>query len=72
VTWLSLIVLIPLATLVWRSASLGAGEFWDLATSPRALASYKLSSLYTLRPMPLDCLRKPFDSSPAASGLHEG
>jgi sulfate transport system permease protein len=42
-SWLSLIVLIPLAVLAWKSASLGADRFWDLATSPRALASYKLT-----------------------------
>ena len=43
VTWLSLIVLVPLAALAWKSASLGPGEFWALATSPRALASYRLT-----------------------------
>jgi len=43
ITWLSLIVLIPLATLAWKSASLGPGQFWDLATSPRAVASYRLT-----------------------------
>jgi len=43
ITWLSLIVLIPLATLAWKSASLGPGQFWELATSKRALASYRLT-----------------------------
>ena len=43
VTWLSLIVLIPLATLAWKSSELGAGRFWELVTSPRALASYRLT-----------------------------
>jgi sulfate/thiosulfate transport system permease protein len=43
ITWLSLIVLIPLATLAWKSAELGAGELWALATSPRALAAYRLT-----------------------------
>ncbi len=43
VTWLSLIVLIPLATLAWKSASLGWDQFWALATSPRAMASYRLT-----------------------------
>jgi hypothetical protein len=42
-TWLSLIVLVPLATLVWKSTDLGWGQFWALATSPRALASYRLT-----------------------------
>ncbi|HVK76286.1 MAG TPA: sulfate ABC transporter permease subunit CysT [Kofleriaceae bacterium] len=43
VAWLSLIVLVPLATLVWKSTDLGWARFWDLATSPRAVASYKLT-----------------------------
>ncbi|HUQ00996.1 MAG TPA: sulfate ABC transporter permease subunit CysT [Kofleriaceae bacterium] len=42
-SWLSLIVLIPLAVLAWKSASLGPDRFWALATSPRAIASYKLT-----------------------------
>jgi sulfate transport system permease protein len=43
VVWLSLIVLVPLATLAWKSADLGPARFWELATSKRALASYKLT-----------------------------
>lgn len=43
ITWLSLIVLLPLAALAWKSAALGGDRFWDLATSPRALASYRLT-----------------------------
>ena len=41
--YLSLIVLIPLATLVIKTADLSLGELWDLAVSPRALASYKVT-----------------------------
>jgi sulfate transport system permease protein len=43
ITYLSLIVLIPLSMLVLKSTSLGLGELWSLATSPRAVASYKLT-----------------------------
>jgi sulfate transport system permease protein len=43
ITWLSMIVLIPLAALAWKSTSLGPDRFWALATSPRALASYRLT-----------------------------
>lgn len=42
-TWLSLIVLVPLATLVWKSTDLGWARFWALGTSKRALASYQLT-----------------------------
>jgi sulfate transport system permease protein len=41
--YLSLIVLIPLAALFWKTASLGWGELFATVTSPRVLASYRLS-----------------------------
>src|ERR1043165_2741870 len=43
VVYLSLIVLIPLATLAIKTAQLSPGQLWDLATSKRALASYKIT-----------------------------
>jgi sulfate transport system permease protein len=41
--YLSLIVLIPLAALFWKTASLGAAELWATVTSPRVLAAYRIS-----------------------------
>ncbi len=41
--YLSLIVLIPLAAVFFKAGSLGFDHFWDAATSPRVLASYRLS-----------------------------
>ena len=43
VVYLSLIVLIPLATLVLKTASLSPGDLWALATSKRAIASYEVT-----------------------------
>ena len=43
VAYLTVLVIIPLSTLFVRTARLGWGGFWDAATSPRALAAYKLS-----------------------------
>ncbi|MGH6784415.1 MAG: sulfate ABC transporter permease subunit CysT, partial [Sphingomicrobium sp.] len=43
VTALSLVVLIPLAALVLKAASVGPAEFWRIATSPRTLAALRLS-----------------------------
>ncbi|HQE81402.1 MAG TPA: sulfate ABC transporter permease subunit CysT [Candidatus Hydrogenedentes bacterium] len=43
VVYLSLVVLIPLAALFARSAHMGWGQFWETVTSPRVLASYKLT-----------------------------
>jgi sulfate/thiosulfate transport system permease protein len=41
--WLSLIVLIPLAGLFIKAASLGLPGFWDVVTSPRVVAALRLS-----------------------------
>jgi sulfate transport system permease protein len=43
VFYLCLIVLIPLSTIFMKSASLGWSGFWQVISSPRALASYRLS-----------------------------
>jgi len=41
--FLSAIVLIPMAALIIRAASLPLEDFWRIATEPRALASYRLT-----------------------------
>ncbi len=41
--WLTLIVLIPLATIFLRSAGMGWSDFVSVGFSPRALAAYRLS-----------------------------
>lgn len=41
--YLSLIVLIPLAAAFLKTAALSWPQFWQIVTSPRALASYRLS-----------------------------
>ncbi|WP_309084591.1 sulfate ABC transporter permease subunit CysT [Chelativorans sp.] len=41
--YLSLIVLIPLSGIVWRSASLGTAQFWAIATDERTVKALKIS-----------------------------
>jgi len=41
--WLSLIVLIPIATIFLRTASMGWSEFVEVGLSDRAIAAYRLS-----------------------------
>jgi sulfate transport system permease protein len=43
IVYLSLIVLIPLAGVVWRSTELGWSQFWAIATDPRTLNALKMS-----------------------------
>ncbi|MBX3435217.1 MAG: sulfate ABC transporter permease subunit CysT [Pirellulales bacterium] len=43
VLYLSLVVLIPLAALLLKAAGLGWTDFWAAATSPRVMASYRLT-----------------------------
>ena len=47
-TYLSLVVLIPLAAVAWRSAGGGAGSFWRSVTAPEALAALRLTFLAAL------------------------
>jgi sulfate transport system permease protein len=42
-SYLSLIVLIPLTAVFIKSSTLGWTEFWHVATAPRVMASYRLS-----------------------------
>jgi sulfate/thiosulfate transport system permease protein len=41
--YLTLIVLLPLAALFWKTASLGPQEFFAAVASPRVLAAYRIS-----------------------------
>jgi sulfate transport system permease protein len=41
--YLSLIVLVPLSALFFRTASLGWSDFWGIVTDERAVASYRLT-----------------------------
>jgi sulfate/thiosulfate transport system permease protein len=41
--YLSVIVLVPLSAVFVKTAGLGFGQFWDVVTTPRVLASYRLS-----------------------------
>lgn len=43
VLYLSLVVLIPLAALLFNSTGLTLSKLWDVATDPRVLASYRVS-----------------------------
>ena len=42
-TYLSLMVLLPLATVFTRTADLSWAQFWGTVTNPRVLASYRVT-----------------------------
>lgn len=46
--YLGLIVLLPLAALMLKSATMGWGEFWQVVSHPRTLAAYRFSLLASL------------------------
>jgi len=48
VAYLGLLVLLPLTTIFFKSAGLGWVHFWQSATSPRVLASYRLTFFASL------------------------
>lgn len=43
VLYLGLVVLLPLSATFWKASSLGLSDFWEVATSSRALASYRVT-----------------------------
>lgn len=43
VLYLSIVVLVPLSALLFNSTGLSWSKFWDVATDPRVLASYRVS-----------------------------
>ncbi|MGH2813779.1 MAG: molybdate ABC transporter permease subunit, partial [Actinomycetota bacterium] len=46
--YLSLIVVLPLTAVVWRSGRDGWGAFWEAATQPQALAALRLTFAVSL------------------------
>lgn len=46
--YLGLIILLPLAGVFFKASELSPGDFWAIATSPRVLASYRLSFGFSL------------------------
>lgn len=48
VTYLSLIVLIPLAAIAAKAFSTGPGHFWDAVSQPQAVAALKLTVISSL------------------------
>lgn len=46
--YVGLIVLLPLAALAVKAASLGPTEYWSIVSSPRSVASYKVTVLAAL------------------------
>jgi len=47
-TFLALVVLIPLAGLAWKTATLSWSDLWQAVSAPRALAAYRVSFLSAL------------------------
>jgi sulfate transport system permease protein len=46
--YLSLVVVLPLTAVVWRSGRDGWGAFWEAATQPQALAALRLTFAVSL------------------------
>ncbi|WP_378950204.1 sulfate ABC transporter permease subunit CysT [Mesorhizobium sp. ANAO-SY3R2] len=46
--YVSIIVVLPLGALVFKAASLGFEDYWRIVSSPRAVASYRVTALSAL------------------------
>ncbi|MHB8060813.1 MAG: sulfate ABC transporter permease subunit CysT [Gaiellaceae bacterium] len=47
-TYLSVVVALPLTALIWRSGNGGAGDFWSSVTNPEAVSALKLTLLLSV------------------------
>lgn len=56
VTWLSLVVMLPIAALTLKSFALGPGEFWDAVTTDQAIAAFKTTVLLSLIVTVINCI----------------
>jgi sulfate transport system permease protein len=56
VTYLSLLVLIPLGGIVLKASGLSWAQFWATVSTPRALASYRLTLGASLAAASINCL----------------
>ena len=55
VTWLSVVVLIPIAALTLKSLSLGPAEFWEAVSSPQAVEAFRTTVLLSLIVTVINC-----------------
>ncbi|WP_188854773.1 sulfate ABC transporter permease subunit CysT [Aureimonas glaciei] len=47
-SYVGLIILLPICALVYKAASLGPVAYWEIVSSPRAIASYRVTGLSAL------------------------
>jgi sulfate transport system permease protein len=55
-TYLSLIVLLPLSAAFLKTAGMSWAEFWEAVASPRVVASYRISFLASLAAASVNCV----------------
>ena len=56
VTWLSVVVLLPIVALTLKSFDAGPAEFWDAVTSPQALEAFRTTVLLSLIVTVINCV----------------
>ncbi len=56
IAYLSVIVLIPLSTIFFRSAALGPADFWAVISAPRTLAACRLSFMAAFAAAMINCV----------------
>jgi sulfate transport system permease protein len=56
VAYISLIVLLPLAAIVWRSTGDGASAFWSAVSSPAAVSALEFTTVVSIIVVAINCL----------------
>jgi sulfate/thiosulfate transport system permease protein len=56
ITYISIVLLLPVSALILRAASLSPSEFWRLATDPVALSTYNITFVTALFAAAINCV----------------
>ncbi|AGP31468.1 sulfate ABC transporter permease [Corynebacterium terpenotabidum] len=55
-TWITVLVVLPVGTILWRALSPGLPQFWDWITTPAAISALQTSLIIVLIVVPLNVL----------------
>lgn len=55
-TWIAVLVVLPVGTILWRALSPGLPQFWDWITTPAAISALQTSLIIVLIVVPLNVL----------------
>ena len=68
-TFLLVIVVLPIAAIIWKSTGNGWSGFWDVVSSPQAVAAFKLTLILSTLAVLTTAGRPAYRPDPAVVNL---